>query len=292
MPIINFTQHPYIRMNDENNQTLLDAGAALSAARSAGTPGPLDGAPYVVVPEGYKLEVLEKLLPHPTRKKANVVLRDVQSLARYLEQHGGPNTVLFYDGLDNPAMQFTAVLDYHAPNEAAAEGVANWCGHTVRFAPKLSVQWRFWLESSGDWMAQEDFAEKLQDHTEDVQEPKGADLVEIARELIAKKSFDFRSALNLKNGTVQFSYVENMETSGGEKGQIEVPSRFTLAIPLHEAGTRYAVECRLRYKINERRLTFRYDLLKIDDVIRYVNGELVAAVKTVTKLEPFVGGFA
>ena len=220
-----------------------------------------------------------------------MTVRDVQSLARYLEQHGGPNTAIFYDGLDNPGLQFTAVLDYHSPNEATAEGVANWREHTVRYAPKMSVQWRYWLEGNGDWMAQEDFAERLQDHTEDVTEPRGAQLVEIARELIAKKSFDFRSALNLKDGTVQFSYVENMETAGGEKGQIEVPSRFTLALPLHEGGARYALDCRLRYKIHERRLTFRYDLLKVDELIRHVNGELAAAVEQATKLEAFVGSY-
>lgn len=280
-----YDYHTQTSMNENNAQVILDAGMAMGQPSNVETPAPQDGTPYTVIPHNYKLQDLAYLLPHPPRKKAVVTMADLSSFARYLKEHGTGETALFCNR-SNTSFSVLAVLDYHEPK---AGGRANWREHLAYLKPTSSRQWLYWTARNKQWQSQEAFAEMLQDHTEDVVEPNGATLLEVAKELIAKKSYDYRSALNLKNGTVQFQYVENMETSAGAKGNIEVPEKFKLAIPLDEEGPLYDVGARLRHKIEERRLVFRYELLRAEELVKHAQDELLAALKEATTQEVFMG---
>jgi uncharacterized protein YfdQ (DUF2303 family) len=274
-------------MNDEQNNTqaALDAGMMIGDPKSLAHHMSADGIPYAVLRQDMKLESLEKFFLNPVRKRAVATFAELPSFARYLEAHATFATVIFAT-VSQAHARFGAIIDYHAPG---AEGAAGWREHQATFAPQLSEEFARWQVRDKQWFGQVEFAQFLQDATVDVVRPPGAELLEIAKELVAKKSYDFRSAQNLRDGTVQFHYVEDMTTSGGQKGTLEVPETFTLEIPIHKAGARYVIEARLKFKIEDQRLKFQYELLRLPQVFDHVHNELIKAVKTATKIEPLMG---
>jgi uncharacterized protein YfdQ (DUF2303 family) len=179
--------------------------------------------------------------------------------------------------------QFTAIIDFHSVD------CPGWCEHRVNYVPKSSRQFQFWLGNARKWLSQERFAEIIEENTEDITTPDGASLLEIACELNARKTCDFRSAVNLKNGTVQFSYVEDIEA---KRGVLEVPSQFTLVIPVLDEPARYPIQARLRYKIEDARLLFQFDLLKLHVLMDQLNSVLASEIKAGTAIDPHQGTYA
>lgn len=269
-------------MNENNMQAVLDAGMQIGDAKVV----PYGAVPYLVRPALTAVESLEPFMDHPARKKGGAKFRDLASFALYLAQHGTDATAVQVD-VDVWPVRFMAILDYHQPGELGKPG---WKHHTALFAPKLSEQFMRWVGKDKTWQAQSDFAEFLQDNLMDVRRPEGAALLEIAKDLVAKKSFDFRSGKNLANGTVQFSYVEDMTAAGGAGGVLEVPESFTIALPVHYASLQaYVLEVRLRFKIEQSKLLFRYEILQLQRTLDVVLTELLNEVRLATSRTVFVG---
>lgn len=266
-------------MEEPNNaQVVFEAGQILGGHREVDN----GGLPYVVIPERSQVVNLEKMMSVPPRKRAVVQCRDVVSFATYLEQHRASNTIVFAT-LNKSASLFRAVIDYHQPGE---DGNAGWCEHIAEFRPERSEEFGRWVNASGQWLRQQEFAEFLQDNSVDIVQPDAATVLEVARELTAKKSVQFRSGVSLKDGTTQFTYDESLTTGGGAKGHLEVPEKFTIQIPIHAHGGSYSVPARLRYRIEDGgRLMFRFDLVQFHKLLEVVNSELLATVKAASKCE-------
>ena len=79
----------------DNIQTILNAGAA--AVQPISTHG---GIAFVAVPEGYKIQDLETLLPNPARKHANVITTDTDGFIYYTKKHGSLNYCTIYADID------------------------------------------------------------------------------------------------------------------------------------------------------------------------------------------------
>ncbi len=120
---------------------------------------------------------------------------------------------------------------------------------------------------NGKREAQMEFAEFIEDNAPDIVEPDSATMLEVARDLSAKTDVDFASAIRLQNGQVQFKYSEQIKGTYGS-GNLDVPERFTISIPVHIGSERVGITARLRYRIASGKLTFWYDLLRADMIER------------------------
>jgi uncharacterized protein YfdQ (DUF2303 family) len=123
-----------------------------------------DGAPYVVIPDGYTVHNLEHLLPTPTRARAAVVVADSDSFIGYVNKHGMRTASTIYADIDSEEsrLKLTAVLNDHTSTEA------DWRDHTCALTPKQSVEWRRWLGKNKQAMNQIEFATWLEDNLSDV----------------------------------------------------------------------------------------------------------------------------
>jgi hypothetical protein len=108
-------------------------------------------------------------------------------------------------------------------------------------------------------MTQFDFANFLEDHLEDVLEPSGQHLLEIATDLEASSTGGFKGKVNLDNGSVRLSYQDEVETT------VEVPRTLTLGIPLFEHGDRYKLGARLRFVIQGGSVKFKLLFTNLQD---------------------------
>lgn len=235
----------------------LAAGFAMSDPKRAEI-GADNEIPFVVVPEGYEVADLERLCERPAHKRGSVTLRDAESFIAYFKLHQLGSTI--WGTIDPP--RFVAVLDDHRRDEPG------WREHTATYTCPISKEWAIWSRNSGKGCAQTEFAQFIEDNLPDVIEPEAAQILEISRSLTAKKKVDYTSAVRLANGEVQFIYQEEIQGTT-QKGQLQIPEEFVIAIPVFENGPRYKLTARLRYRIAEdtKRLVMWFDLLRPHKVL-------------------------
>jgi uncharacterized protein YfdQ (DUF2303 family) len=239
-------------MEDQNPvETAFGIGAAMAEASLVGA------TPYTALPEGFTVENLESMLPQPTRKRGLVHLRDAASFIAYVNDQKTPATKI-YGTISTPG--FKAIFNDHATEPG-------WADHIAMFDCPLSLEWKTWTKASGTRMTQEAFAQFIEDNLPNIAKPPAAEMLEVSRTLEARKKVTFASAIRLSNGQNELSY--NEEVSGTTaKGKFMIPEVFTIGIPVFEGGTQYAIDARLRYRIENARLQMWFDLIRPHDILK------------------------
>lgn len=215
-----------------------EAGTIASlAVKAAATPHMMktdDGREFVAVPDGYIQEEitpankLPVLRPHVVTQ--GVTLQTVDSLCAYVDRFKTPDTMLF---ADMDANAIVSIVDYHVAQAAVTDGVkqANFLKHTARLHLPFSEEWQTWTKIDGQLMEQLTFARFLEENGSDVVAPPGADLLEVCRDLQAKRSVNFIKAVRTASENESFEYTD--KTDLADKGGIEVPTRFQLKLPVY-----------------------------------------------------------
>jgi len=257
----------------------LDAGAALARQKPIKLSEIKDALPGIVVPEGYNFENLETFLPVPTRKRGDTELNDAASFIAVVNDQKGEATRL-YSTINPPTFQ--AVFN----DIASGPG---WRDHTANYNAPLSPEWKTWNASSGKQMGQADFSQFIETNLPDIADPDGAAVLEVTRTLQAKKKVNFSSSLRLSDGSVQFTYDEDVQGST-HKGMVKIPEVFVLAIPVFENGVLWRVDANLRYRIQDGgRLAIWYELLRPHKVVEAAVKELRELIAKETGLTILVG---
>lgn len=254
--------------------TLLRALAGQSAPHSSD----LTHA-YATVPEGYKLESLEHLQPIPNRIRATVKAHTLDTFTAYFNRFKNARSVVF---ADQAAFTLTAVLDYHEE-----EHKPRWGSHKVVYTAPRSEEWKRWTASDGKVMNQSDFVRFMEENRINIVEPDGATILEVAQTLEAKKNVHFKSGIRLADGNQQLIFTE--ETESQTKGNLKVPQKFILGIPVFFCGEPYKVEALLRYRIEEGRLRFCYDLHRREYIEQDAFAQVVKAAADGIKRDILMG---
>ena len=229
-------------------------------------------APFALVPEGFKVESLEKTLEHPLQIRQKVNLKTAASFIAYVIRFGDQFSTIFADQ-DNRA--FRAILDFHAQGENHEEHTASWNNHTADYACPLSREWQAWSQHDSDKMNQLQFAEFLEDRAQDIVSPSGAELLDIALKFNVTRKSVFSSGIRLSSGEVQFQFSDQNE----KKSTVEVPEEFTIGLAPFHNGEPYEVKARLRYRINDGCLLIWYQLIEPEKVIEDAFAGVMAEIE-------------
>jgi uncharacterized protein YfdQ (DUF2303 family) len=269
--------------NIDNVKALLHAGAAATDYRIID-----DGIPFAVIPDGYKVSGLEKMLEAPIRKRATVITSDANGFIDYLNKHASQEYSLIYAQIDSEKSQckLVAVIDDHGGD------LPQWREHTCAFEPKQAVEWMRWMEKNKAPMTQTEFAGWLEDNLTDVASvpgfPSGADILAMALGFEANAEKRLRSKINLQNGGVQFEFVE--DEAPDTRTSMKVFERFTLGLPVFDGSTSaYPLEARLKYREKSGALSFWYELIRPDRVFKTAVTDELANIKEGTGLSIIAG---
>lgn len=272
-----------MEINENTIKSLTEIGAAHASPRTLG-----EGLPYVVVPEGYEVKDLEKLLELPHRKRGAIVTTDSAGFVDYLQKHSINKVSTIYADIDSEQSRckLLAVIDDHG------NAYPDWREHTCKFEPKLSVEWGRWKGSDKKTMNQASFAAWLEENLPDIASvpgfPSGTEILQMALGFEANSDKKFRSKINLQSGGVQFEYVED-ETKDTRTKMI-VFERFTIGIQVFDgSASAYPVEARLKYREKNGDVTFWYELIRADRVFKSAVADELAAIKEGTGLQVISG---
>lgn len=229
-------------------------------------------AQFASVPEGYTLESLEKFRLEPERVKQRVTLLTAADFVSYHARFRTADTVIFGD---ERAARYTCIIDYHQ-----ADGVPHWCGHSAVYECPKSKEWETWIGSSGRRMTQAGFAEFIEDNYPDITKPSHAEMIQISTGLQAKKSVAFSQATRLGDGQCQLMYTEEIKGSVESKGgSMKVPEGFSLKLAPFLGGQTFPLEARLRYRIDEGKLSIWYDLHRHHKVFEAATSAVTVWIK-------------
>lgn len=261
-----------------------ETAAAVLAGMQLGVPRPLehseDGSPLVgvLVPRGadFRTVDLRPLIDahadHPRRKTGTFTVYDAVSFTSYLDKHGLSTSEVW---ADPDGCTLTGVIDAHHDHEIPAPGgspvgpgLAGHGEHRVVLRLVKSHEWKAWLEHDGKMMPRDDFAEFIEQNAVDVIDPDPATMLEIAQGIHATMSSEFKNAQRLTSGEVTLQYEETINASAGHKGELEIPARFTIQIPVFVGSAPVAIDVRFRYRLRAGNLTVGYKLERPHDVIQ------------------------
>lgn len=223
----------------------------------------------------------ESTLPEPRRPSGVTSLLDVESFAALWDKYATPTSELY---ADQGRSQFVGVIN--ADGDAASAG---WRDHRLQLDLQLTQAWQAWAANDGRLLAQELFAEFIEDRALDVAVPSAAQFLEIASSLQAHTKVDFKSAVRLDSGQRGLTFEETTTAKAGQKGELAIPATFKLGLQPFEAVDVYAVTARFRFRIRDGVLSIGYKLERPDLVLKAAFNDLREKVEQATGARSLLG---
>lgn len=215
---------------------------------------------------------LEKYQPAPARKRAIVSTYETASFIDYVNRHKISGMTHLAGQATELGGSFTAIMDYHGTG-SGDDTDAGWGEHGITLSLSASPEWSRWIANNQRYMSQEAFAEFVEDNMGDIIHPDAAAVLEMAQGLQGKKTVQFKSGKNLKDGAIKLEYVETIDVTGTatrRDDSMQVPNSFMLQLVPFIGADGVQMEARLRFRIgNNGALTFAYILNRPYKVIEH-----------------------
>lgn len=263
-----------------------------------------DGRMFAFISGGHGAYALRDLtLPHmmaaplPQFVKQAVTLQDEGSLVLYANKFKNNDTLLFAN-MDTSVI--VAAIDYHnipannrmgevpAGTPNSDKPSAQLLAHIATLALPHSEEWKIWNGIDGKLMPQLNFVRFLEENSLDVITPDAASLIEVCRDLQALRKVNFTSVVRLNsNNAERLEYVD--ETKANTKGGVEIPTSFTLNLPVYFNGKSYDLDARLRWELDDGDLKLGIKLIRAEKLRQTVFKEIVGAIGDATLLDVTYG---
>lgn len=250
-----------------------------------------DGREFLIVPEGYqKHDIpdehgLKRTMPGYLSQQ--VTLQTVDSLVEYVERFKGVETILFADISTNAIV---AVIDFHAAAGADQAPAVRRGSHRANMTLPFSEEWSLWKGISGHLKPQLEFARFIEENAAEIKVPAAGDLLDAVRDLQVKRKVNFTKAVRTASDNENFEYSEETNATT-KKGEIEIPTRFVLSLPVYFGEPPVELHAFLRWRLDEGALTLGIQLHRAEYVRQAVFKQIVVSVGERTKC-PVVFGKA
>lgn len=247
-----------------------------------------NGDPFVMVPEGFRVESLSEFAPKrlPDIIEETVTLLEAGSFAEYVNRFKGPGTIIFAQVSDKGA-RFVAVLDYHEP------GKTNHGCHLAVFETLPTTEWALWTENNRKPKDQQVFAEFIEDNLRLFVEPPAAELLELVTNLEGHRNARFVNAVRLQSGAQKLEFNEDVEVRGtvtGQKeGSLELPKEITTLIAPFQGAPAVLVRSRLKFRIVKPSLQLWYETVTPHVIVREAILAVTKQIADKTELLPYLG---
>lgn len=210
-------------------------------------------------------------LPEPSRRTGTSYVDDVASFGWLFGRSQHAERTEVYASRER--CNLTAVFNAHS---AGADGVAGYGDHRLVLQLQHTESWADWYRISGKPCDQKGFAEFIEDHLDDINEPAAAAMLEIVQTLQGTLKVQWQSATVLRDGTRKLAYVESMDATAGGAGELKIPGQIKLGLRVFEGTSdRYEVTGRFRYEMRNGQLSMT---VKLDHLDRTRDAALDAVV--------------
>jgi uncharacterized protein YfdQ (DUF2303 family) len=245
--------------HDTTNEAGTIAALAVKAAGVASIVKSDSGKEFLVVPHGFtEKEVtppnaLEVLMPKIIRQ--DVTLQNADALIEYLNRFKAETSMMFADVVSS---RIVGAIDYHGAAKPAH------VSHKATLDLPPSEEWKTWTGISGQLKPQLEFARFIEENAPDIKAPDAGSLLEAVRDLQARRSVNFIAAVRTNSDNESFEFNDNTEARS--KGDIELPTKFVLGIPVYFGDPDVEVQAFLRWKLEEGKLLLGIKLHRAEHI--------------------------
>ncbi len=217
------------------------------------------GREYLIVPKDHEAtEVTPLHKPNilmPKNIRQSVTLQNAMALVDYLNRFKNDDSLLLADVAQS---RIVAVIDYHGVKAPAL------VDHKATLDLPFSEEWKTWSAINGHLKPQLEFARFVEENAPDIKAPDAGSLLEAVRDLQAKRSVNFMAAVRTASDNESFEYTDNTETRS--KGDLELPTRFLLSIPVYFGDAAVEVPAFLRWKLDDGKLQLGIKLHRAEHI--------------------------
>lgn len=247
---------------------------------------------HYAIPRGHEVREIRvdlgDYLPAPRALQAKAEFHDAASFLDYIARHAGEHTTCWCDF--NPqtfGLAFRAVIDEHGKDSPA------WRRHVAAYTPRMSAEWKEWKGKDRTGFGQVEFAEWLQDHEADIASVEGypacADMLQMATNFQYQEDRRLKSAVRLQSGGVRLDYVADADA--GTVESMKLFEKFAIGIPIfHAAPTADLLASRLKYRLDNGKVRFTYELQRADKAHEKAALDLIQIVRAGLAGVPLVFG--
>ena len=238
--------------------------------------------PFVVVDNDQRVQTLDLFLDKPIRKMASVSFYRPPSFIDYVNEQKQEKTTQLYVVSDTV---LRAVIDDHGADVSAA----NWRAHVATLTLKNSIEYTTWKGKHGIQMVQKDFAQFLEDNSQDIQSPDGITLLNLVRDLKASQNIECTGAINENSDDRSGSYEVVTKTKAGVLGDIELPQQITLQLSVYEGGIALPLVARLKLSVSPPKLWLSYELVRVQQFEKQALQVVTTHIEDKTNIVAFYG---
>lgn len=250
-------------------------------------------------------DIIEKHRDRPKRPRGTSVHHTLESLTAHAKRHANLDdgeAVVFCDLVNAPSL--TTVYNYLPPSTVDTAGEGAWRDHRAQYAFPLSDAWKRWTAIAGKALTVEQFSQLLEDGIADIRDPATAtgapmlegvtyatpsELLTLSQGLQVRVSLEVIEQKRLDNGTGTLLFGEQHDARNAKGEAIRVPNGFLLGIPVFMGGDPYAVPARLRYRVQNKQVTWTVVLHDVETVKRTAVTEAAERFVMETSLPLFFG---
>lgn len=257
----------------------------------------LDGAPKVIFIESASFKIpmvsrpsgdgafeiesvkaeIDKWRDAPERRRGTAVVGTIASFVDLVNRHKDANSAIFADlSDDKPCL--TAVIDYHK-----LDGGARFGAHRIQYGFPISPEWAAWRAGNGRSMPQGEWASFIEEHIADLVAPLAAEksqfetlfqtkialpseLISLSRNMQISVEARIKDVRVIQTGESEIVYEEVHKDGSGQK--LIVPGLFIINIPLFRDGHPVRITVRLRYRRNDGKISWFYQLYRASEAVR------------------------
>lgn len=242
-----------------SNEAETIAELARKAAGTATSVKTESGREYLVLPAGFQQH--EVTLPNsltvekPKAISQLVTLQNADALTEYLNRFKNEHSLLL---ADVSSSRIVGAIDYHAA------GKADLVQHKATLDLPFSEEWKIWTGISGQMKQQLEFARFIEENAPDIKAPDAGSLLEAVSDLQARRNVSFIKAVRTETDNESFEFNDNTEAR--TKGDIELPTKFLLNIPVYFGDPPGEVYAFLRWKLDDGALTLGIKLHRAEHI--------------------------
>ncbi len=254
-------------MSEDSTKTAIEAGKLIASADIV----EIAGVPMLRVPGNYEVREYPEYMERPRRIRFSMEAHTVEGFCDYITRYGDEPVALFHS-IEHPF--FKAIFDFHE------QGKPNWCDHNATLAMTKSQQFSDWCELAARPVDQMAFAEFIEQHADDVNAPPVTELLEAVLNFRQTTNINFSSVRRLDNGQTELVYQEtDVGHQDAGRQATRLPSEITLAIPVFEGGTVYAIRALLRYRAREGGIKLWFEIAQLPKVRRQAVQDVIDQVR-------------
>lgn len=267
-------------MSENDNGTRLVAELARSLQVHTSDPkkgGYFDSGEFVILRAadgGEYVEYLKGVRQAPSRKTGTIGVDDAQSFIAYHMRHWTAASTIYANR--SPA-SFVSVLNDHSPEFPKPD--AGYRDHRATYTVKHSPEWLAWAGSSGKpFESTEAFAMFLEENCPDIITPDPARMIEIALNFRIRADQSVSLVQRLSDGDLQVSFTNTVAASSKA---FSIPEMFTIDLPVFEglSAPKYRIDCRLRYRLKDQKLSIWYELVRPHRLIELAFHSMVTEIE-------------